>query len=386
MMALDNVVQLSKSNTEFALDLYRKISTTKDDNIFMSPLSISVAIAMTYLGARENTRSQMGNVMHFDDLDEAQLHQAFNELHSSINEGSQSYKLYMANRLFGEKSFAFIEEYLSSSKKHYGAQLQPVDFIKDSNGACSLINSWVSENTAQKIPEIIPAGTLDASTVLVLVNAVYFKGDWFKQFDKTRTQKADFHSSKTETVQVDMMNMMKAKLVYGSNEELKTQVLQLPYVGDRLSMFVILPDPSRSLREVEAALHSQDLVNIEAKFQMSRQDVNVWMPRFKMDEKFSLADILASMGISDAFSPGLANFSGMETTKSLYISQVIHRAVVEVNEEGTEAAAATAVCMRLCAVINKSPPANFRADRPFLFFIRDNRTKAILFIGRLVKP
>ena len=243
----------------------------------------------------------------------------------------------------------------------------------------------MSEQTNQKIPEVVPLNAVNAQTRLILVNAIYFKGDWNKKFDKERTEDKDFRISKEKSVKVPLMHMPKFKVQYGVNNELNCQAIELPYNNLTLSMFVLLPDDTvTSLQEVESKLTSDHLINVENKFHMSEREVHVWLPRFKLDEKLSLAEILSSMGMGDMFSKN-ADFSGMDGTKDLYVSNVFHRAYVEVNEEGSEAAAATAVIMNRKSALIKDA-FEFKADHPFLFFIRDNVTGSILFLGRLVNP
>jgi len=258
------------------------------------------------------------------------------------------------------------------------------DVRGDSNGAATIINRWVAEQTNNKITEIVSSDALNALTRLVLVNAVYFKGDWVKKFDGNETRDADFHVMPQKSVNVKMMHA-KMKLYYGWNSELHCQAIELPYSGESLSMFVLLPDPTAtSLSEVEKKLTASDLVNVREKFDMSLVKVIVWLPRFSLDEKLDLVNMLAAMGMADLFKAGAADLSGIDGSKELYVSNVLHRAVVEVNEDGTEAAAATAVVMMRSMPIDKPPV--FHADHPFIFFVQEKSTKSILFLGRLVKP
>ena len=211
---------------------------------------------------------------------------------------------------------------------HFGAEFiasfcDLLFFSSDSAGSADLINSWVAENTARKITQIIPPGILDSMTRLVLVNAVYFKGDWSKKFDPYDTKEADFHVSQQETVRVKLMHLPKPKFSYGANQELNTQAIELPYAGDRLSMIILLPDPS-GLQKLEASLTADDLLNVESKFQMSKQEARVWLPKFHLDEKLGLTGLLKAMGMTDAFHAGQADFSGMDGTKELYVSEVNH--------------------------------------------------------------
>ena len=245
----------------------------------------------------------------------------------------------------------------------------------------------MSEQTNQKIPEVVPLNAVNALTRLILVNAIYFKGDWNKKFDKAKTEDKDFRISKEKSVKVPLMHMPKFKVQYGVNNELNCQAIELPYNKHALSMFVLLPDDTvTSLQEVESKLTADHLINVREKFHMNAKEVHVWLPRFKLDEKLSLKEIFSIMGMDEMFSEENADFSGMDGTKELYVSQVFHRAFVEVNEEGSEAAAATAVVMMTrCAMIPRDP-VEFKADHPFLFFIRDNVTGSILFLGRLNNP
>lgn len=256
----------------------------------------------------------------------------------------------------------------------------------NSGGAVEVINSWIAEKTNNKIPKLISENDVNRHTELILINAVYFKGDWLKKFDTDSTTSQVFHISPTESVKVQMMHMTQGKFLYGVNSALHCQAVELPYAGENLSMFVLLPDQAlTSLFEVEKKLTANDLQNVKEKFHMSSQKVDLWLPRFSLDEKLSLAEMLAEMGMSDLFTDGAADLSGIDGSRKLYVSKVVHRAVVEVNEKGTEAAAATAVIMTF-----RSLPIHekeiFRADHPFLFFIQDKATGSILFLGRLVRP
>jgi len=256
----------------------------------------------------------------------------------------------------------------------------------DSSGSAATINSWVAEKTNNKVTEIVPESAIDALTRLILVNAVYFKGDWLNKFSADDTTDQDFHVSQSETTRVKMMHM-NAEFYYGVNQELKCQAIELPYAGDTLSMFILLPDLSATnLTEVEKKLTSHDLINVTEKFRMESLDVHLWLPKFHLDEKLSLAEALSGMGMRDLFTESVADLSSIDGTKELYVSKVLHRAVVDVNEEGTEAAAATAVQVMLMCASFPTKEIYFRADHPFLFFIQEKTTRSVLFLGRLAKP
>jgi len=256
------------------------------------------------------------------------------------------------------------------------------DDIRADNGeAEAIINQWVAEKTNKKVPKIVT--DLSADTALVLVNAIYFKGDWLHKFNATNTKDEDFHVSPSKAVNVEMMHMKSEKFNVGRNYELHCQAIELPYAGGNVSMFILLPDRAETnLSELEKNLTYEDLLSVKERFRMYPQDVNLWLPRFSMDQKLKLNKALSGMGMPDLFRKRTADLSGIDGSKNLYVSQVLHRAVVEVNEEGTEAAASTGVGV----LTSLQLPRDFRANHPFLFFIQDKPTKSVLFLGRLVNP
>ncbi|XP_077987256.1 leukocyte elastase inhibitor-like isoform X2 [Glandiceps talaboti] len=376
-----NVVKLSKANSQFAMDMYKFLTDGKlGKNVFFSPISISTALAMTHLGARGNTSTQMSNVMRFNEMEEAQLHTTFQEFNSMLYSADRPYTIKSANRLFGQESYTFLQEFLDATAKHYSAQLKPVDFAKKTEEARLLINTWVEEQTEGKIKDLIASGSLDPLTTLVLVNAIYFKGNWASKFKTEETKIADFFITKEDKVEVSMMHQ-KGKFNFGFDRDSSCQILELPYIGGHLSMVLILPTAVDGLQKVETKLNA-DVLNTWPKM-MSNTTVIVSIPKFKLEQAFIMNKELAAMGMSDLFNAGKADLSGINGNNELYVSKVIHKAFVEVNEEGTEAAAATAVVMRKRSL---DMPAQFIANHPFIFVIRDNRTNAILFMGRYSHP
>ena len=253
--------------------------------------------------------------------------------------------------------------------------------------AVNQINSWVSDQTNQKIPSILSVDVVDNLTRLILVNAVYFKSDWIEQFDKSRTQEADFKVAEDNTIKVPMMHMPNIKLYCGIHKELNCMALELPYKNLLQSMFVLLPDDKvTSLQQLESSLTAEHLIRARNVFGIRDREVNVWLPRFKMDTNINLKGTLSNMGMNDLFESGKADLSGIDGTQELYISEALHRAFVEVNEEGAEAGAATAlIAMCRCESLPEDP-IDFKADHPFLFFIQDNVTESILFFGRFTAP
>ena len=375
----DDRTAVVEGNSAFALDLYAKLKE-QEGNLFFSPFSISTALAMTHTGARSETAAQMEKVLHFD-IGQERLHPAFKALIEDLNARQQKggYELSVANALWGQRGYGFLMEFLDLTVDNYGAGLREVDFVGDTEGARQTINGWVEKETREKIKNLIPPGVLDALTRLVLTNAIYFKGDWAAQFDKEATHDAPFTLLDGKKVEVPMMRQTEK---FGYMETEGFQALELPYVKDELSMIVLLPRKVDGLAELEKSLTAENL----AKWlpELRKRRVIVELPKFKMTSQFSLAKVLRSMGMTDAFSLPPADFSGMNGKKDLFISAVIHKAYVDVNEEGTEAAAATGVVMQLTAA--PTPPVLFRADHPFLFLIRDNRSGSILFLGRMINP
>jgi serpin B len=369
---------LVAGNTEFALDLYSRLRGQEGD-LFLSPYSISSALAMTYAGARGNTAEQMKEVLRFD-LDNERLHGAFGILTRRLNEKGQGgdFDLKVANALWGQKGYGFLGPFLDIDKRHYGAGLNLVDFTGDPEGARHTINTWVEEKTEDKIKNLLKYGTITVDTRLVLTNALYFKGRWASQFDTANTKEASFWLAPDSCVIVPMMSQTGD---FGYMETDALQVLELQYEGDGLSMVVLLPKETGGLAELEQSLSAEALAGwLEG---LEKRSVVVSLPRFMMTAEFNLDEVLKAMGMADAFSSA-ADFSGMTGKRGLLISAVVHKAFVDVNEEGTEAAAATAVVVMMYC--EEAMPSVFRADHPFLFMIRDNESGSILALGRLANP
>ncbi|XP_028821069.1 leukocyte elastase inhibitor-like [Denticeps clupeoides] len=374
---------LPAANTKFCLDLFKKISgANKMSNVFYSPVSISSALAMVSLGARGTTATQLNESLHFHTV-KGDLHLSFNQLFSELNKKGASYALSLANRLYGDQSYQFHEAFLKDTNRHYLAELESVDFQSDPEAARMRINSWVEEQTAEKIKELLPGGTVDSLTKLLLVNAIYFKGNWEEKF--TRTSESEFYLNKNDKTSVVMMHHEFDSIPMSYNEEAQCQILELPYVGKDLSMFVMLPfqieDNTTGLQKLEQDLTHERLLALTHPDKMHKGRVMVSLPRFKMEETYNLKDVLLSMGIVDAFDPCRCDLSGMSSGRDLVMSKVVHKSFIEVNEEGTEAAAATGIQIMLCCM-----PPSFVADHPFLFFIRHNPTQTILFFGRFSSP
>ncbi|KAL3976843.1 hypothetical protein ACER0C_020332 [Sarotherodon galilaeus] len=421
---------VSSSNTAFALELFRTLSQTNPaGNIFVSPLSISSALAMVYLGAKGDTAAQMAQCLYRYETKKKKphrpikmknhhrpaspamqittrtiistqhrnisqcpqgvtvdqsfpttalsfssgegVHADFQKLNADINSPSASYILKLANRLYGENTAHFLPDFLEATQKYYQADLKAVDFIGAPEACRAEINSWVEQQTENKIKDLLKPGTVNADTRLALVNAVYFKGNWRNPFDEANTEEMPFKVRQNETVPVQMMHQRK-KLPYNYIPDHDLQILELPYVGEELSMFILLPkESSDPLLKLEKELTQERLNEWTDRKNMSTySEVVLHLPKFKLEEDYELNEPLAKLGMKDVF-------------WGLFLSTVAHKAFVEVNEEGTEAAAATCAMINACCYI---PDTHFRADHPFLFFIRHNKTKSILFFGRFSSP
>jgi serpin B len=380
---------VAEANNRFAFDLYSRLAKDKEytgSNIFFSPFSVSSALAITYEGARGKTADEIRSVFYFPEND-TMRRGGFSGLNAGINNGDSSYSLRTANALWAEKTYPFLTEYVGTAERSYGAKTTNLDFIGHPEDSRITINTWVEDKTEDRIKDLIPPGVIDPSVRLVITNAIYFKGNWVKQFDKNKTADADFRISPGKTVRVKMMQRTDEDTVYLYAENDNLQMLSMPYDhgnGTELSMIVLLPKDD-DIASAEASLDADKLSALQQS--ASSRRVRVYFPKFKLATKYFLPDTLKAMGMATAFS-GSADFSGMDGTKNLFISDVIHQAFVDVNEEGTEAAAATAVVMRLAAAApgHEVQIPVFRADHPFIFFIQDDETGNILFIGRVVNP
>lgn len=338
---------------------------------------------MVFLGTRGTTAAQVSKAFYFNTVEE--IHSRFQSLNADINKRGAPYILKLANRLYGEKTYNFLPEFLASTQKMYGAELASVDFQHASEDARKVINDWVKGQTEGKIPELLVTGVVDNMTKLVLVNAVYFKGNWQEKFMKEATTDLQFRLNKKDTKMVKMM-YQKKKFPYGYIQDLKCRVLELPYQGEELSMVILLPDDiedeSTGLKKIEEQLTLEKLHEWTKRENLDFIEVNVNLPRFKLEESYNLNSYLAHLGVEDLFN-SKADLSGMSGARDLFISKIVHKSFVEVNEEGTEAAAATAAIATFCMLM---PEENFFADHPFIFFIRHNPSTNILFLGRLSSP
>lgn len=379
-----DIKAVAKGSNEFALDLYARLraeAEKEDGNLFFSPASISTALSMAYAGARGQTADEMKQVLHFT-LEDNKLHPAMGALAKRLTSSKQGLELSIANALWGQKGYEFLPGFLAVNRNCYEAGLKEVDYRTATEEARQTINKWVEDKTKDRIKDLIQRGLLTPDTRLVLTNAIYFKGTWKIKFEKKNTKKEKFHVSKEKSIDADMMKMKKPQLKYMKSDGLAA--LELPYQGEEFSMVILLPDKKDGLADLEKSLTAKKLDDWLSRMLKQKVD-EVAIPRFKMTKDFELRETLKEMGMPTAFTFPGADFSGMNGKRDLFIGDVIHKAFVEVNEEGTEAAAATAVIMRSGSAMRPQRKL-FIADHPFAFIIRDTKNGAILFAGRVVTP
>ncbi|XP_072808397.1 serpin B3-like [Vicugna pacos] len=388
---------LSGPISHFAVDLYQQIRrTSTGKNIFYSPLSIMSALGMLYLGSRGNTAAQLQKALHFkkvaenptggataDPAENPENHQ-FQKLLTELNKPTDAYELSVANRFYGGKEFPFLQEYMDNVKKLYLASVESADFANAPEESRQMINSWVEKQTNEKIKDLFPKGSLDRSTALVLVNAIYFKGQWHQKFKEENTVEEKFWLNKNRSKSVQMMKEMNT-FNFTSLEDMQVKILEIPYKGTELSMMLLLPNAVDGLQKLEDKLTAEKLLEWTSSQNMRQSEVDLHLPRFKVEESYDLKDILEALGVVDAFSSRDADLSGMTGEHSLVVTKAVHKSFVEVNEEGTEAAAATGISTGI--TLTSAPRyERFHCDHPFLFFIRHNKTNSILFLGRVSSP
>jgi serpin B len=377
----EDTQELTGDNAAFALDVLKRAAA--HDNFFVSPHSISIALAMTYGGAREGTAAQMAQALHFT-LPQERLHPAFDALDLELThradkplESGQAFKLNVLNAIWGQRGYAFLATYLDLLAEDYGAGLSLLDFASDPDGSRTTINRWVSDRTLARIPELIPRGVITSATVLVLTNAIYFNASWKVPFEANDTTDGSFGQLDGSRAPVRLMHQTKEHR-YAEGEG--WQALELLYSGADVSMLVLLP-ASGTFEDFRAKLDAARLSSIVRA--LGTKEVVVTLPRFQFRTQLAVKATLTALGMVDAFQGGMADFSGIDGTRSLFIQDVVHETFVAVDERGTEAAAATAVVIGRTSI---SELATFTADRPFLVVLRDDPTGAVLFLGQITRP
>jgi serpin B len=384
------VQSLVASNTAFALDLYGELATN-EGNLFFSPYSISTCLAMIYTGAAGNTEAQMSDVLGFE-TNQQQFASLFGDLQSELetNQEPNVIELNIANALWTQIGFPFLPSFLDTATNQYQANVNQANFITNAAAVTEEINDWVAQETQNKIQNVLAPGSINANTVLVLANAIYFLGTWTEAFAETNTSNEPFYLSTNIQVEAPMMHQLAPNegggggsgIAFNFMETNDFQAIALPYGSNQVSMVILLPSQIDGLPQLEQQLTPAFLAGVLA--QMTPRFIEVYLPRFTLESVFDLADTLAEMGMPDAFTPFVADFSGIDGAEDLYISFVRHEAWVQVNEAGTEAAATTVIGV----VTGVAPPPRpvFRADHPFIFLIQDTQSGSILFMGRLANP
>lgn len=380
-MANEMDIAFEKSILEFSLQLYKALD--KGDNAFFSPFSVSAALMLLLLGIDGEAKAELKAALHLQDLPELDPHRGYSQLSKKlISKSGDGILLALANRIFSKADKKLCKDFSYNALMFYDSEVELMDFINKTEESRQTINSWVERKTNDKIKNLIQQGVISRDTAMVIANAIYFKGSWDLKFDKGATTKQPFYLNDKDSVDVDMMFKNTEEAMSGCYEALNCNCLQLQYKQREVSMFVMLPKDRTGLDALEKKLTTVTL--LEALKSVRKQETNIYLPKFKLEIAYDLKPMLHKVGINKIFESS-ADFSAMfeDGGSDAYVSDVVHKAFVEVNEEGTEAAAATAIgVMLLCLVI----PFEFRADHPFLFFIIENDSKSVLFMGRYVKP
>jgi len=369
-------IDVVKDNTKFAFDFYSKVSERETGNIFFSPISLSSAMSMTFAGSSDETKNQISKVFHFESNDK-KYHQKQGKIIKRYSSNADSIKLSLVNTLWAEKTYQFKKDYNKLIQKSYSATIHQVDFVGKAEESRIQINNDISKLTFDKIKELLPSGSINSLTRLVLTNAIYFKGNWKTKFDKKKTFDGNFYITHQNKINCKMMGV---KSRFNYYEGSKIQAIEMPYKGGNFSMVIILPSAGITLADYTKEFTYSTIEDILKR--MTSEDINVSIPKFKISTGYQLKPLLSEMGMPLAFTD-YATFSNMTSKNDLKISDVFHKAYIEVNEEGTEAAAATAVVIAVKSIGNDK---YFVANRPFIFMIRDRVTGTILFMGRIVDP
>jgi serpin B len=375
----EDIESVAEANNNFAFDLYHVIKEKEKGNIFYSPYSIFSALAMTYEGADEKTREEMGSVLHVP-KDEI-LRSGFYGIYEIVNKREKEYDLNAGNALWVHFDYPFLEEYVDLIEKEYRGKVSNLDFVRKTEISRTTINKYIEEKTNNRIKNLLSEGTLNPLTRMVITNAIYFKGKWKFEFDERETKELDFYIEPETSIKTEIMFMIPEEEKFNYLETEYLQILELPYHGEDVSMFIFLP--KESINKIEDVLNFEKIKEYKERMELTKID-GIYLPKFEFDTKYFMKEVLISLGMNDAFFDGVANFSRMDGTRNLVVDNVIHQAYIGVDEQGTEAAGATAVVMRLTSMPEEE--RIFMANRPFFFIIQENRTEAILFLGRVINP
>ena len=379
-IVVGNISSFDEAVNVFGFNMFKQLNYENDGNIFFSPYSVFTALAMTYEGAKGVTADEMSSVLSVEQDNES-LHYYMKSLYEFLNNENDDYNISTANALWVKENLQLLDDYLKVIWDYYGGDATDVDF-NNPQEAAGIINQWVENNTNGLIKDLITESAISPLTALILTNAIYFKGVWKVQFDPENTTDKDFEISSGNSVKVSTMNLIETEDVFNYTETDDLQILELPYTGNDLSMIILLPK-NNDLSDIIDLIDNDKLS--EWKESMSEISLDIYLPKFKVETSYSLKDTLKQLGMEDPFTLS-ADFSGITGGKDLFISNVVHKAFVEVNEEGTEAAAATAVIMDLTAVNGDSSRIVFDCDHPFMYLIQHKETGTILFLGSISDP
>lgn len=376
----DGIEKVTTANNQFAIAMYRQINGhtgQADDNVFFSPYSLSTAMAMLYAAAEGETKAQIQKTFYYPSMDILNPNSA--ALYNQFNKPNPDYKLATVNDLWMEQGLTPTKSYVDTVQRYYGGQVTNLDFESNPNPSRLIINKKIAQHTNQLIPELLPKGSIKPITVAVLTNAIYFKGDWKVPFEVQSTTEQPFYNHIGTSPNIKMMQLQEH---FGYSEDKQVQVVQLPYKGDDLSMLVVLPKSKdkAAMQQLVQDL-SADTIKQWSK-DLVTQEVNVHLPKFKLEASYQMKNLLTDIGMPRAFEKG-AGFNLFDNSPPIKIDDVYHKAVVIVDEKGTEAAAATGIVANATAA--SAPPPVFKADHPFIFMIKDNKTDAILFLGQVNK-
>ena len=374
--------ELAKNNTDFALEFYGVLKNiAPKENLVFSPIGLSLSMLLLHSGAKGNTKKQISQIFHFGDSDET-LYRNYKRIQAIFKHPLNNYTLDIHNRLYGNIGYQYRESFLNDSLEYFNANLEEVDFINKADDVGCRINTWVSNVTSQRIDHLLHASFLSPSTVLFMLNVMYFNGIWNQPFDYHATTKGKFYITRDKVVEMDMMKTKQYFRYADVSERYRYRILEIPYTGEKISMYILLPDPMSDLGYVESRLTSLDFEDVLHN-KMRKYQVDVSIPRFQIRQHLNLRSVLSRMGVTDLFLPGSADLSGIAQSADIYLTEFIHSIFLQVNEIGTEAISISGFKVGLTSLVQNP---EFNVDRPFLFIIREKITGATLFIGRVVKP
>ena len=380
---LANITSYDEAVNAFSFDLYKKITENNSENMFISPYSIFTALAMTYEGARNDTAAELKEVLNVEQDNES-FRNYMSNLYDYLNENSE-YNISTANALWPRKGYYLLDKYKRIIQENYGGNSEEVDY-SNPDKAAETINNWVENQTNNLIQNLISPSLINPLTMLILTNAIYFKAQWKIQFEKENTTKMDFTKLDNEVVSVDTMKLVDTEDTFNFTKTEKLKILELPYKSEEISMYIVLPEKGFNIYDIQNFLDDNELNNLVS--DMNKKEIDIYLPKFKITKSYDLVVYLKELGMDKAFTVNVADFSGIDGTKNLYIGKVIHKAFIEINETGTEAAAATAIVCLTRGIDGgeQETREEFKCDHPFMFILMHKATNTILFMGNIMEP